>query len=153
MVSCSLRWSRIEFAFISTCHLVALLSVFQAEARLWLNLLLTAAVLASFSLYLRDRLQTFYRLGQGSVAPAQPKLLLARQFTRLDYRGRVYETAPPSVTYFSEFLLVLRLRGGVSEASTNTVHLVLWPDSLTPAEDRRLRRYLRFELPQNLQDR
>ena len=150
MVSCSLRWSRIEFGFISSCHLVAVLSVLQADLRLWLDVVLIAGVLGSFLVYLRDRLQTFYTQGQGRLVPAQPKLLLAQQFARLDYRGRVHETELPSVTYLSEFLVVLSLRSSVSAASASRFYLVLWPDTLRRAEDRRLRRYLRFELPENL---
>ena len=152
MVNCKLRWSRIEFGFISSCHLVAVASVLQADARLWLDIALVAAVLTSFLLYLRDRFQTFCQLRQGRLVPLQPSLLLAQQFARIDYRGRVHETAQPSVVYLTEFLVVLSLRGSISAASTTRIQLVLWPDSLPPAEDRRLRRYLRFELPQNLYD-
>ncbi len=52
--------------------------------------------------------------------------------------------------YFSEFLLVLIFRPEAEKGTARVVHLVLWPDSLERIEDRRLRRYLRFDLPTGL---
>ena len=52
--------------------------------------------------------------------------------------------------YFSEFLLVLIFRPEAEKGAARVVHLVLWPDSLERIEDRRLRRYLRFDLPTGL---
>ena len=56
------------------------------------------------------------------------------------------------MAYFSEFLLVLSFRPETEKEAAKVVHLVLWPDSLerSESEDRRLRRYLRFDLPASL---
>jgi len=54
------------------------------------------------------------------------------------------------VIYFSEFLLVLNFRPEAEKGAAKAIHLVLWPDSLARRENRRLRRYLRFDLPSRL---
>lgn len=119
------------------------MSVWQTGAILALKWLITAGILASFLFYLRDRLQTFYRwTGQGLVESA-PQLQLAPQFARIDYRGELSEMRPPQLKYFSEWLLVLSFSSGGEGAQ---LPLVLWPDSLSRRDDRRLRRYLRFDL-------
>jgi hypothetical protein len=56
----------------------------------------------------------------------------------------------PGVIYFSEFLLVLNFRPEAEKGAAKAIHLVLWPDSLARRENRRLRRYLRFDLPSRL---
>ena len=60
------------------------------------------------------------------------------------------ETALPNVVYMSEFLLVLRFRPEMKKPRCRLRYLVLWPDSLVSAESRRLRRFLRFDLVQDL---
>ncbi len=70
----------------------------------------------------------------------------------ISYRGRLNETAPPSLIYLGEFLMVLSLRCNKAKGPAEYIWLVLWPDSLMPPEDRRLRRYLRFDLGQDLTD-
>jgi len=146
MVICRLRWSRIEIGFTSCCHLAATMTVWQSGAILALKWLITAAILASLLLYLRDRLQTFYHwTGQGLVDSA-PQLQLAPQFARMDYRGKLRELRPPQLRYFSELLLVLSFRSAATVSAGAQLPLVLWPDSLSRRDDRRLRRYLRFDL-------
>lgn len=141
-----------EAVFISSSHLVASVSVLQSGAWLWLLIIMLAGVLLSFLAYLRDRHSTFAMFnGRGSIA-GSPALMLGPQFARIDYRGRVYETAPPRVIYMSEFLIVLNMRRSQKVGSPKSIPLVLWPDSLLRAEEARLRRYLRFELPENLDD-
>lgn len=150
MINCTLRWSRYEFVFISGCHLVAATSALQAGLGVWLGAAATAVVVASFLGYLRERLTTFYRFESNGVAGLQPTLFIAQEFVRIGYRGRVIETELPVVKYLSEFLIVLRLlpvNGG-----GEFIDLVLWPDSVRRSEERRLRRYLRFELPGSLRD-
>ena len=56
----------------------------------------------------------------------------------------------PSLIYFSEFLLVLSFRLEAEKGTAGAFHLVLWPDSLERSGDRRLRHYLRFDLPTRL---
>lgn len=141
MITCTLRWSRIEFAFLTCCHLVAAMSLWQASVLLALKVLASGWLAWSFQRYLRDRIQTFYG---GAVAGAA-RLMLAPQFARIDYRGRLLEMRPPRLRYLSEFLLVLSFRAAGSETK-QSLALVLWPDSLQSSDDRRLRRYLRFDL-------
>ena len=133
-------------------HLVAALSTLFANLLIWLEFSIAAAVFVSYLLYLRDRFRTFAVLGQGGWRCTKPKLIIAEQFARLNHLGQVWEMQLPDVVYFSEFLLVLSFRPE-TEAGTgkaDMIHLVLWPDSLSRSEDRRLRRYLRFDLATSL---
>ncbi|MEX0962557.1 MAG: protein YgfX [Pseudohongiellaceae bacterium] len=151
MVVCRLRWSLIELAFNASCHLMAMVAVLQAGLLLSIEVVLIASLLLSFLLYLCERSQTYFRLSRASLLSRKPKLQLAQDFARIDYRGDLYETSLPVVIYNSEFLLVLQLRNAGGGA-VNTIPLVLWPDSLDRGEDRRLRRYLRFELGSDLHE-
>ena len=150
MFICNLRWSRLELVFVSVCHLVAIASVLQAGLRLSLEMLLIAAVAASLLSYLSDRFQFFYRLGRGGLLSLRPALVLGQQSTKFYSAGNMQETALPNVLYISEFLLVLRFRPEMNKPRCRPRYLVLWPDSLISAESRRLRRFLRFDLVQDL---
>jgi hypothetical protein len=150
MFICNLRWSRLELVFVSVCHLVAMASVLHAGLRLSLEILLIAVVAASLLSYLSDRFQFFYKLGRGGLLPLRPALVLGQQSAKFYGAGIVQETALPNVVYMSEFLLVLRFRPETEKPWRRLRHLVLWPDSLISAEGRRLRRFLRFDLVQEL---
>ena len=152
MVSCSLRWSRIEFGFVSCCHCVAVLSVLQTHVATWLSSVLLAGVCASLCRYLWCRIQTFFRFEKGSFHASKPMLFIAQEFARIGYLGRVVETEPPRLTYLSEFLIVLEMRVLSERSGEEPVRLALWPDSLNRSDSCRLRRYLRFELRSSLRD-
>tara|TARA_B110000444_G_scaffold254534_1_gene287233 strand:+ start:638 stop:1006 length:369 start_codon:yes stop_codon:yes gene_type:complete len=117
---------------------------------LWLELAIAAAVLVSYLLYLRDRFRTFIVQSQDGWQRARPELTIGEQSASMSYLGKVWEMQLPSVIYLSEFLMVLSFRPEAEMGSAQAVYLVLWPDSLRRSEDRRLRRYLRFDLPTNL---
>lgn len=150
MVKCNLRWSRWEFSFVTVCHLLAASTVLRAELLMAPEVALLGAVLASYLLYLGDRLRSFPIHHRGHRWRASPQLLIGEQAARLDWLGQTREMQLPVVTYSSEFLLVLKLRPENETDTLPAVHLALWPDSLTSSENRRLRRYLRFDLPVNL---
>tara|TARA_B110000858_G_C17803303_1_gene476437 strand:+ start:3752 stop:4213 length:462 start_codon:yes stop_codon:yes gene_type:complete len=152
MLKCSLRWSRWELCFVSACHLAAALSALLAGMLMWLELTIATAVLVSYLLYLQDRFRSFTVQRQGSWQRAKPELTIGEQSASLSHLGKVWEMQLPSVIYFSEFLLVLSFRPEAEQGSTRVVHLPLWPDSLSRSEDRRLRRYLRFDLATSLLD-
>ena len=150
MVKCSLRWSRWELYFVSACHLTAAISAVLADLLVFLEFTAAIAVLISFLIYLRDRFRTFTVRRQGIRQWAIPELIIGEQSASLSHLGKLWEMQLPSVIYFSEFMLVLSFRPEAEEGSARAIHLVLWPDSLARREDRRLRRYLRFDLPSSL---
>lgn len=150
MLICSLRWSRWEFCFVSACHLTAVISALLAEVLIALEFAVAVAVLVSYLLYLRDRFRTFTVQVRGIWQRAKPELIIGEQSASLSHLGKSWEMQLPSVIYFSEFLLVLSFRPEAENGSAGAIRLVLWPDSLARSEDRRLRRYLRFDLPSSL---
>lgn len=152
MLICSLRWSRWELCFVSACHLMAAISVLHAELLIALQSAVTVAVLVSYLLYLRDRLRTFTVQVRGIWQRAKPELVIGEQSASLSHLGKLWEMQLPSVIYCSEFLLVLNFRPEAEKGLASAIRLVLWPDSLARSEDRRLRRYLRFDLPSSLLD-
>lgn len=147
MVKCSLRWSRWELGFVSSCHLTAAISALLADLLVVLEVATAGAVLVSYLFYLRERFHTFYERRHGSWQQAKPELIIGEQSVRLNWSGKLREMKLPRVVYLSEFLLVLSFRPEAEQDSSTAMHLVLWPDSLVPREERRLRRYLRFDLP------
>ena len=147
MVKCSLCWSRWELGFVSACHLMAVISVVLADVLVPLEFAIAGAVLMSYVLYLRDRFQTFCVHRQGIWQRIKPELIIGEQSASLSHLGKLWEMQLPSVTYFSEFLLVLSFRPEAEKEAAEAAHLVLLPDSPKYIEDRRLRRYLRFNLP------
>jgi hypothetical protein len=150
MVKCSLRWSCWELCFVSAYHLTAAISAVLANVLVSLELAVALAVLVSYLLYLRDRFRTFSVRRRGVWQWVKPELIIGEQSASLSHLGKVWEMQLPSVVYFSEFLLVLNFRPEAEKGSARAIHLVLWPDSLARSEDRRLRRYLRFDLPTSL---
>ena len=150
MVSCNLRWSRWELCFVSVCHLMAAISVVQAEVLRALEFSLIVAVLVSYLLHLHARIRCFCVRNSGVWRRASPQLLIGEQSARLDWRGETREVQLPRVVYCSEFLLVLSFRPEPGGGAVGALRIALWPDSLARSENRRLRRYLRFDLPANL---
>ena len=137
---------------MSSCHLTAANSAFLAGVWVTLEVAIVSGVLLSYLLYLRDRFCTFYERRRGSWQRAKAEFIIGEQVARLSYLGKLWEMQLPSVIYFSEFLLVLSFNPEAEKGGARALHLVLWPDSLTRSEDRRLRRYLRFDLPSKLSE-
>lgn len=150
MVSCNLRWSLWEFCFVSFCHLLAVLSALLSDVLILLRLAIAAAVCLSFLLYLRERCRIYTLPGGRPWQLARAQLSIGAQSARLHCSQKVLELELPSVSYFSEFLLVLCFRLESEKGGGAIVRLLLWPDSLARHEERRLRRYLRFDLPPQL---
>ncbi|MFT7471122.1 MAG: hypothetical protein ACI8XU_001017 [Kiritimatiellia bacterium] len=135
---------------MSACHLTAAISALLADALASLEIAIVIAVLVSYLVYLRDQVRTFTVLRGGIWRRAKPELVISEQSASLSHLGKLWEMQLPSVIYFSEFLLVLSFRPEAEKGAARAVHLVLWPDSLKRSEHRRLRRYLRFDLPASL---
>ncbi|PCI76024.1 MAG: hypothetical protein COB20_11550 [SAR86 cluster bacterium] len=121
-----------------------------ADVLVVLEFAIAIAVLMSYLVYLRDRIRTFCVQRRGRWQRVKPELVIGEQSCRLSHLGKLWEMQLPSVIYFSEFLLVLSFRPEAENDLARVIHLVLWPDSLARIEDRRLRRYLRFDLPSSL---
>ena len=104
-------------------------------------------MLVSYVVYLRDQLRTFTVLKRGTWQRAKTEIIISEQSASLSHLGKLWEMQLPSVIYLSEFQLVLSFRPEAEKEAAEAAHLVLLPDSPKYIEDRRLRRYLRFNLP------
>ena len=135
---------------MSACHLTAAISTLLTDALLSLEIAIVIAVLLSYFVYLRDQLRTFTVGRRGIWQRAKLGLIIGEQSASLSHLGKLWEMQLPSVIYFSEFLLMLSFRPEAEKGAARVVHLVLWPDSLERSGDRRLRCYLRFDLPTRL---
>jgi Membrane-bound toxin component of toxin-antitoxin system len=153
----TLHWSLWELGFVTACHLAAALSIIYSELLFGLMLVIILAVAGSYLCYLRERISTYLKIQQRQFKSRDVPLILAEQGATLGYRGRLWEARPPTVSYFSEFLLVLRFPQAVAVqgevAAVESIDLVVWPDSLSGVAQKRLRRYLRFDLPASLSAR
>ena len=70
-------------------------------------------------------------------------ITLSQSRCLLKTADRVFVLAPPCVTFYSELLIALLFESSeVQLSSIGQERLLLWPDSLTREEDRRLRCYL-----------
>ncbi|NQV70550.1 MAG: hypothetical protein HQ498_11035 [Pseudohongiella sp.] len=82
--------------------------------------------------------------------------MLGQQHGLLQIGAREVMVSLPRISYYSEFLIVLSFDPYLAPVAplpswqrlTGSMKLVFWPDSLSRADDRRLRRYLRFDCPQ-----
>jgi len=117
-----------------------------------LELAVCGAVLASYLMYIRERIRTHRMFRAGRWRSANPELIIGEQAASLVQFGMIKEMRLPTVVYFSEFLIVLRFLPEEDYSQAKAVHLTLWPDSLLGSEARRLRRYLRFDLPTGSSD-
>ncbi len=156
MLCFELHCSRIELGFVSTCHLCALLSVAYSDLIMLLSLMLASAVTTNYIKYLRVLYKTFVRPISGSIEISPAILSIGQDSAQLRQRGGLVTTELPRVSYWSEYLLVLHLRAeqdystdgsAIPKRSRKAMKLVLWPDSLSRADNKKLRRYLRFDCP------
>lgn len=154
MLCFKLRCSRLEFLFVTSCHLCALLAVFHASILIYLTLIMSVGVIASYTVYLKGLYLSFFRVAANSAE--SPQLTIGQQSACLSLFGETVTTELPSVSCLNEFLLILsfvreqnlsRKAGRAGKFSGNVIRLVLWPDSLSPSDSKRLRRYLRFDCP------
>ncbi len=134
---------------MTSCHLAAAFSALLADLWLTLGIIAAGGVSMSYLLYLQDRFNTFYEKRLGVWRRTNTELVIGEQSASLSYLGKVRQMQLPNVSYSSEFLLVLSFfpEAEVEKGAGRAVNLVLWPDSLARRENRRLRRYLRFDLP------
>ncbi len=156
MLRFELRCSRLELAFVSACHLCALVTVLTAEMPILLVLLVLAVVIASYTNYLLALYLNFVWPITNKLR-CRPRLLtIGQQSAQVRQFGKMLATELPVVAYMSEFLLVLNLHRELVDTGHETyargysakpIKLVLWPDSLSRRDNRRLRRYLHFDCP------
>ena len=138
MLDLQLRYSRIEFCFRLSCHLAALFALTLSDLIFVITALVGSGILLSLTALLGEpgggRRRRIY-----SIA-------LSRRHSKLRYGDRVVEVDLPWLSFFSEFLMVLNFRPVPATGSRpgRPIRVVIWPDTLSEVEDRRLRRYLRF---------
>jgi hypothetical protein len=134
-----IRFSRIEFTFALLCHSCALAALLLTQLPLLLLCLIGVVVAVSTA---------------GLMLAAYPgrrcglqQVVLGSQQSLLKYQHRSLAAGAPHICYYSEFLLVLRFKLSLPIAGRldRSIHLVLYPDSLGDDQQRRLRRFLRFE--------
>ena len=139
MLILQLQFSRIEFCFRLSCHLCALFALTLSDLYLAAHLLFGLGILASMI----DLLQ---ELGQGHHRRIH-SIALSSQYNEVCYADRILEVDQPLVTFFSEFLIVLKFPSVEDSGKwpRRQIRVVLLPDMLSEVEHRRLRRYLRFD--------
>lgn len=148
MTTLIIRRSRIELGFVCFSHSCALAAL--VYSRVAGDLLFFLVIAIGFS-QLRHWLKYWGRTGERVHS-----LCWGQQHCSLVYvsgarcRHRERTASLPRVRYFSEFLIILSLdlEPISAEQPGSVVTLALWPDSLNQADDRCLRRYLRFDYPQ-----
>lgn len=159
-----LKPSRMEFGIVSSSHFCALLSLLSIQLDNILLLVSALLILGSLLAYcFRDSSVAAFSLrGKGMKGIDWRKLfgpglriMLGQQHGLLQFAAREVTVSLPSIRYYSEFLIVLSFEPRLTPAASpgsrlrlaRSINVVIWPDSLGRADDRRLRRYLRFDCP------
>ena len=138
MLDLQLRYSRIEFCFSLSGHLAALFALTLSD--------LVFVVTALFGIGILLSLVALLGESGGGRRRRIYSIALSRRHSELRYGDRVVEVDLPWLSFFSEFLMVLNFRPVPATGSRpkRPIRVVIWPDTLSETEDRRLRRYLRF---------
>ena len=144
MPTIEIRPSTLQAVLTGVCQVAALWALLISAApmpvRLGLGLGVLLQIVSSTATGLRRR-------ANGGRQSRTQQLGLGVAYCRLgSYKGRV-ELQPPQIRYCSEWLIILefRPRSGASVGYCHkSLRLVLWPDSLDPGDDWRLRRYLQI---------
>lgn len=159
-----LKPSRIELGLVSSCHFFALTALSMIELDITLRSIVALLILGSMLGYglqaSGEGIADWYEKGWREVAHYllfRPGLgmMLGQQHGVLYFAAQDLTVRLPHIYYYSEFLIVLRfereLVPAVPQASQRwrrkSVCVAIWPDSLSKADNRRLRRYLRFDCP------
>lgn len=156
MLKFELRCSRIEFWLVTSSYLCALLTLLSAGMLFWITLMMLAGLIASYFNYLHVLFLTFSKNAHCTTDWEAPCVVIGQQSAHIDFLGQRLATELPQQNYVSEFLLVLTFKREGAAAhnrtrkgrkSAGSIKLVLWPDSLSRSDNRRIRRYLRFDCP------
>ena len=159
-----LKPSRIEFGIVSSSHVCALLSLLSIRLHNTLLLVSTLFILGSLLAYCfrYSSMAAASLWGKGIKGIEWPmpfgpglRLMLGQQHGLLQVGVLEVTVDLPRIRYFSEFLIVLGFQPRLTTAASpgsgyrlaRAMNVVIWPDSLSRAEDRHLRRYLRFDCP------
>ena len=141
MLTLNLKLSRIELGFLFVWHGAALLGLrFVALPGILLGLAGLLILLSLARVCLLARVASSQRL---------QSVTIAQQHCVLHFSSEQITTELPTVGFCGEFLMLLKFSWQSDQAGARTRHryLLLLPDSLQVDEDRRLRRYLRFDSP------
>ena len=139
MISLTPAFSRIEFCLRMGFRLSALAALAIAELPLGLLFLLGAPIVLSLpALYPATIVANPRRIHGISLGP---------QHCLVSLGNSELSCAPPLVKYCSEFLLLLEFKtiDHSGRRGRRRLRLVLFADSLPADDNRRLRRYLKFE--------
>ena len=128
--------SRLRFLLALILHGLALAAVFHSGAPFWLKSALAPLVFCG--LWLEGQIL----LGRRQVV----ELRLGARSVELRIDGENVETGPSRVRHCSEWLIIIEfpLRG--TESGCRRFHLVLFPDSLPADEQRKVRRWIYFDV-------
>lgn len=157
-----LRSSRLELGVVSGFHLSALAALLSIELSISLMLLLALFITASWCCHCfsnslmsitRSEKRGLSRVVRFSIGKPGITLLLGQQQACLGIGTHQLPVCLPRINYYSEFLIVLRLDPRPAPRlrrfwQSESLLVVIWPDSMSRADNRRLRRYLRFDCPQ-----
>jgi hypothetical protein len=141
MLILNLKLSRIELGFLLVWHSAALLALgFVALPGVLLGLTGLFILLSLARVCLAARAASPQRL---------QSVTIAHQHCVLHFSREQITTELPTVKFCAEFLMLLKFSWQPDQigARVRYRYLLLLPDSLQVDEDRRLRRYLRFDSP------
>lgn len=148
MLHLPIRNSRIDFALALLIHC----SAFYAVAISHISLLVQLSIAMPIAVSL------FYRIRRWRIELPEriTALGLSRSRCMVYTRAGGINVSPPTIYFFSEFLLILQFSAleqarfaehhGRLRKTPCEFRVVLFPDSLSADDDRKLRRSLRFEL-------
>lgn len=147
MLNLQIKLSRIEIGFLLCCHFSALLGLTVTELPSLLLISLAISILLSV---MRLLLNNFGKNSRqlSHISIGQQSSVLRRGQDQAEEDGE--EWGLPVLEFSSEFLIVLRFvdQSPQGRVGHETLRVLLLPDSLSEAEDRRLRRYIKFECAQ-----
>ncbi len=95
-------------------------------------------------------LMGFFRNAQLTSPKRIQSITIGQQHCVLKFAATELVTELPKLEYFSEYLILLRFNSVAAGSGERRIRLLLLADSLTDDEDRRLRRFLRFDAPRKL---
>ncbi|MXY91566.1 MAG: hypothetical protein F4Y89_13655 [Gammaproteobacteria bacterium] len=128
--------SRLRFLLALFLHGLALAAVFHSGAPFWLKSALAPLVFCG--LWLEGQIL----FGRRQVVEMQ----IGARSVKLRIDGESMETGPPQVRHCSEWLVIVEFPVRDADSGRRRFHLVLFPDSLPADEQRKLRRWIYFDV-------
>lgn len=141
MLRLELKLSLIEFGCSFAGHVGALFALKLIA--------LPLAVIAALGIAIGGSLIRLCLQARSTCPKRIQAIVIGQQQSWLQFSQEHVVTKLPQIRFFSEFLIVLDfvIESSAVHSNGEKITVLLLPDSLSQAEDCRLRRYLRFDCP------